>query len=80
MKRTSHTCATGIHPTLKYFDELPNIANVSIDVVCGIYGCSPATAWRRVRSGELIAPHRIGARTTRWNVGELRHALNEEAK
>lgn len=68
---------SAVHPALKNFDELPDAANVPLAVVCGIYGCSPATAWRRVRSGQLVAPHRIGSRTTRWNVGEIRNALKK---
>lgn len=67
-----------IHPGLIAFDTLPDSAFVPLPVVCGIYGCSPATAWRRVRSGQLVAPHRIGARTTRWNVGELRNFFKGE--
>lgn len=69
-----------IHPSLASFDFLPDSGYVSLKVVCGLFSVSPATAWRRVRKGQLVAPHRIGLRTTRWNVGELRRALNEEAK
>lgn len=65
-----------IHPALQAFDTLPDSAFVSLPVVCGLYECSAATAWRRVKSGQIVSPHRIGARTTRWNVGELRRALS----
>jgi predicted DNA-binding transcriptional regulator AlpA len=63
------------HPALIAFDTLPDSAFVPLPVVCGIYGCSPATAWRRVRAGQIVAPRRIGSRTTRWNVGEIRADL-----
>lgn len=63
------------HPSLKGFDDLPGSAFVPLPVVCGLFSCSPATAWRRVRLGQLVAPHRFGKRTTRWSVAELRESL-----
>lgn len=64
-----------LHPSLQGFDSLPDSSFVPLSVVCSLFSCSRATAWRRVRSGQLVAPHRIGSRTTRWQVGELREAL-----
>lgn len=60
---------------LSAFDELPASAFVSVNIVCALFGCSPATVWRRVRDGVLPSPHKLGKRTTRWNVGELRSCL-----
>lgn len=65
----------GTHPGVKAFDELPDSANVPVQVVCALFGCSTATVWRRVRSGHLVAPRRFGMRTTRWSVADLRAAL-----
>jgi prophage regulatory protein len=64
-----------ITATFMAFDDLPDSAYVALPVVCALYDCSPATVWRRVASGQLVAPHRLGTRTTRWRVGELRAAL-----
>lgn len=64
-----------LHLALRNFDELPGSAFVSLLVVCTLFCCSPATVWRRVRDGQLVAPHRIGSRTTRWLVADLREAL-----
>lgn len=64
-------------PALNSFDELPNSAFVAIPVVCNLFGCSTATVWRRVRDGQLPAPYRIGLRTTRWRVADLRTALGK---
>jgi len=61
--------------TLSAFDTLPGSAYVPLPVVCALFGWSPATVWRRVRAGILVPPHRLGLRTTRWNVGELRLVL-----
>lgn len=69
-----------IHPSLASFDLLPDSAYVPLKVVCGLFSVSSATAWRRVRQGILVAPHRLGSRTTRWRVGELRLALAGEGK
>ena len=67
-----------IHPALATFNDLPDAAFVPITVVCQLFSCSPATVWRRVKSGDLSAPQRFGARTTRWNVGQLRQSLRVE--
>jgi predicted DNA-binding transcriptional regulator AlpA len=64
-----------LHPMLSAFDELPDSAFVPLIVVCALFGCSSATVWRRVRAGQLVPPHRIGLRTTRWRVGDLRNEL-----
>lgn len=62
-------------PLLSGFDQLPDSAHVPIKTVCALFGCSPATAWRRVLSGHLVQPVRFGARSTRWCVGDLRRSL-----
>lgn len=64
-----------LHPALLGFDSLPDSSFVPLPVVCSLFSCSPATAWRRVKSGQLVAPHKLGLRTTRWNVGQLRQVL-----
>jgi predicted DNA-binding transcriptional regulator AlpA len=66
---------SGEIPTgLRNLDALPDSALVSQIVVEGAAGISPATVWRRVKSGLLPQPTRRG-RTTRWQVGALRTAL-----
>ena len=58
------------------FDQLPNSANVRLPIVMALYGISPATVWRNVKIGNIPKPNKLTARTTVWNVGELRVALN----
>ena len=58
------------------FDQLPNSANVRLPIVMALYGISPATVWRNVKIGNIPKPNKLTARTTVWNVGELRTALN----
>jgi predicted DNA-binding transcriptional regulator AlpA len=55
-------------------DTLPDSAGVRQPVVEGLFSCSAATVWRRVKSGLLPQPKRYG-RTTVWNLGELRQVL-----
>lgn len=57
------------------FQLLPDTAQTRLPVVAALYGCSPATVWRRVQSGHIPKPRKIGLRTTCWQVGELRAAL-----
>ena len=74
MSKTIEDKSPRISTLVKNFDDLPNSAYVPLDVICVMFGCSPATAWRRVKSGQLIAPQHFGS-STRWNVGEIREAL-----
>lgn len=60
--------------TLENFDRLPDSARVALPVVCALFSISPATAWRRVKSG-LLPPTVKEGGSTRWVVGELRRAL-----
>lgn len=64
-----------IPDSLVNFDLLPNTALVRLPVVCGLYACSPATTWRRVKSGLIPQPVKLGGRITAWRVGDLRQAL-----
>lgn len=61
-------------PGLAEFDNLPDSARAPLPLVCGLFSISPATAWRRVKSGLLPSPIREGG-ATRWIVGDLRKAL-----
>lgn len=66
--------APDLPKALIYFDALPDIANVDSSVISRLYGCSMATIWRRVNTGDLPAPRKFG-RSTRWNVGAIRAHL-----
>jgi predicted DNA-binding transcriptional regulator AlpA len=65
---------------LEGFDALPDASNVRLPVVMGLYGVSPATVWRNVRSGNIPKPRKLTSRTTVWNVGDLRRALLGKGK
>jgi predicted DNA-binding transcriptional regulator AlpA len=60
---------------LENFEVMPDVAKVRLPLVALLYGCSTATVWRRVRSGHIPAPQRMGLRTTVWTVGSLRAHL-----
>jgi predicted DNA-binding transcriptional regulator AlpA len=60
---------------LTNFDQLPDAAHVDVHVVAGLFGCKVPTIWARLRRNELPKPRKFGSHT-RWNVGELRAALN----
>jgi len=57
------------------FENLPDSSNVRLPVVMGLYGVSSATVWRNVKNGKIPKPRKLTARTTCWNVGELRQFL-----
>lgn len=62
--------------TIEVFDLLPLSANVRLPVVMALYGISSASVWRNCKSGNIPKPRKLTTRTTAWNVGELRAALN----
>lgn len=64
--------APTIPSALVLFDDLPASAHIRLPVVQALYGISPATVWRWVKSGRLPAPMKLGPNTTAWRVGDLR--------
>lgn len=72
---TSKAAPSAIPDALKNFDALPDSAHVRLPVVAALYGCSPATIFRRVKSGHIPAPRKMSERVTAWSVAELRKAL-----
>jgi predicted DNA-binding transcriptional regulator AlpA len=69
----------GIPDALKNFDSLPDSAHVRQPVVEALFGYSASTVWRRVKSGHIPKPEKMGPRTSAWNVGKLRRVLRGEA-
>lgn len=60
---------------LSNFDYLPDSSNVRLPVVQALYAVSAATVWRQVHAGNIPKPRKLTTRTTVWNVGELRAAI-----
>jgi predicted DNA-binding transcriptional regulator AlpA len=61
--------------SVKYFDELPAIANVRLQTVEALYGCSGSTVKRLVKRGDIPKPRKLSGRISVWRVGELRASL-----
>jgi predicted DNA-binding transcriptional regulator AlpA len=74
MHSTEHR-SESIPDALRHFDALPDSAHVRLPTVAALWGCSPVTVWRGVKSGRIPAPKRLSPRTACWNVGEIRRAL-----
>jgi predicted DNA-binding transcriptional regulator AlpA len=62
--------------TLAIFPSLPDAALIDVRVVSALVGRSTASVWRDVSQGRLSPPVHVGARSTRWRVGDVRAALN----
>jgi predicted DNA-binding transcriptional regulator AlpA len=71
--------AASIPPAFANFDHAPDSAFVRLPIVAALFACSPATVWRRVKSGTLPAPRKLSEGVTAWRVAELRKALRGEA-
>lgn len=67
--------AKALPSALVNFDLLPDSAHVRLPVVKGLHACSAATVWRGVKKGTIPKPVKLSARTTGWNVGQLRQSL-----
>jgi predicted DNA-binding transcriptional regulator AlpA len=72
---STEALASVVPEALRCFDLLPDSAHVRQPVVKVLYGCSDATVWRRVKDGGIPKPHKLSARVTAWNVGDLRRDL-----
>lgn len=64
-----------VSDSLRYFDSLPEAANVRLPVVMALFGCSAPTIWRMVKRGHLDRPVKLSPRISAWNVGALRRTL-----
>jgi len=72
--RKSGLTAKGDIPSIfKHLDTLPDTVSVRQPVVEAMFACSSATVWRRVKSGLLPAPDRMGGISS-WTLGKLRAA------
>ena len=61
--------------TPENFDTLPASAMVSAADLSGLLGISINSVWRWTKAAKLPAARKLGANTTRWNVGEVREAI-----
>ena len=57
------------------FDDLPDAGNVTARTLAQVLAVSEVTIWRWAKDGRLPKPRKLGANTTRWNVGQVRAAL-----
>ncbi len=71
--------AASVPAALQNFTYMPGESYVRLPVVAALFACSPATVWRRSKSGTLPAPRRLSEGVTAWNVEQLRRALRGEA-
>lgn len=84
-RKTRTTSPAGTSPAssaadaLIQFDTRPAASFVRLPVVCSLFACSPATAWRWVKAGKIPAPVKLSERVTAWRVGDLRAALAQLA-
>lgn len=73
--QSSRRSSAELPSALINFPALPDDAFVRLPVVTGLFACSPATVWRRVKAGAIPAPLKLSARMSAWRVGDLRAAL-----
>lgn len=65
---------SSIYPETKNFDQLPDSALLPCKVVAQILGLHRATIWRMVQDGRLDTV-KLGARATRFKVGQVRELI-----
>lgn len=64
-----------IPDALQHFDDLPASAHIPARALASLLDVSEVTVWRWAKAGKLPKPRKLGANTTRFNVGEVRVAL-----
>ena len=57
------------------FDDLPSSAQVPARMLASLLDVSEVTIWRWSKAGKLPKSRKLGANTTRFNVGEVRAAI-----
>lgn len=60
---------------IENLDAMPDCGFVAARSLATWLGVSQVTVWRWVKTGQLPAPKKLGANTTRFRVGEVRAAL-----
>jgi predicted DNA-binding transcriptional regulator AlpA len=61
--------------SIENLDSFPDCGFIAAHTLAAMLGVSQVTVWRWSKAGKLPAPRKLGANTTRFNVGEVRAAL-----
>ncbi len=64
---------------IQQFDVMPDSALMNVHEISLLSGKSTATLWRDVQDGRLPEPHKIGPKSPRWRVDDVRNFLNGSA-
>jgi len=75
----SENIAQRVKRALEIFPSLLDDALTDIRVVCALRGRSLASSRRDVAPGRLAPPVRVGARSARFRVGNVRASMKGEA-
>jgi predicted DNA-binding transcriptional regulator AlpA len=63
------------------FDTLPNSGYLrQSQLIPDVVPFSPATLWRKCKSGDFPKPVKLSVRVTAWRVGDIRQFLDAQAK
>jgi predicted DNA-binding transcriptional regulator AlpA len=63
------------------FDTLPNSGYMrQSQLIPDVVPFSPATLWRKCKSGDFPKPVKLSVRVTAWRVGDIRQFLETQAK
>lgn len=67
--------------TASTFDNLPASGYIrQAQLIPHVVPFSSATLWRKCKAGDFVAPVRLSARVTAWNVGQVRQWLQTQAQ
>lgn len=61
---------------IQSFDSLDDSQQVDVKAYAKVLDVSVPTVWRGIPAGTMVQPRRVGARCTRFNVGEIRQKHN----
>ena len=63
---------------LQNFSYLPDESLVRLPILMALYGLSKASIYRFIKDGIIPAPIKLSARTSVWNVGDIRKNLRSK--
>jgi predicted DNA-binding transcriptional regulator AlpA len=63
-----------VRRSLELFPVLPDDAMIDVRVVSIVLNRAVSSIWRDVKSGHFAAPVRVGTRSAKWRVGDVRTA------
>lgn len=75
MEQTNILISQATVTRIAAFDQLPSDALLNVQEVSALAGRSVPSVWRDAKGGHLAKPIKIGTKSARWRVADVRRYL-----